>query len=591
MDYNKWLRDGIPYAILDDTEMIERAFHEKYAKKDREEREKKQQLNFRGMGGNDGNDGSKKKRVCTFYCSVSYRRKQYTTNYIPMLKKNTIISSFTILARKKLEPSRPEDIAFIAQTMASLREWIDSAAPAPNVARGEVRDNVANQAVQAPNETSHIDAEEDNNDNDSPTFLHNEERDGIAHLTPQCNGFLRRCLYEAIEFEYPALVLEKAARPNTHTSYHNSQIRVLRLNKAEKKARDRRLKKEDWRKMHNEQIGMTRVFEALSLACKGELEPVGSLDDEYEDFLASAKNETFLMHAAVSAEETAEETADGQCSSSNIHTVTDKLTSSSKPQQRCRRRRIPLIFHNGMMDLLFLLTHFHSHSLPPTLAEAKLLISHYFPLIYDTKVLAAEYSDAEIRADTTALGDLYAKNCLSLIGDGAVPNAPRRHQRPLHHQIRHMRQQQGGNDGDTTILNATIGSLSPPPRALIINNGNGSESTQMHEAAYDAFMTGVVFQCLCRRRLRWEKESDGEMKQQMTIMGETMDMRTAVTNGDVNGNKDMLVRRGGEVGVGSLSFLDEDHPDYEKGFLFGRNKVRLKRYNKFCIHNFSPALQ
>jgi len=532
MDYNKWLRDGIPFAVLDDAEKFRQSFYEKYNMKEREENERRDQLNCAvGVGGGGGGESIK-------------------------VKKN------------RLEPTRQEDIAFLARAMASLREWIDSAAPIPNTAaRAAVLDNSIIPSTQA--ENNHNEEEDHGSNNyDVPTSLLHEERDGIAHLTPECNSFLRRCLYEAIEFEYPALVLEKAVR---HTSYHNSQICVLRLNEAEKKARNGRLKKEEWRKMHNEQIGMTRVFEALSKACRGELEPPGNLDAE---FLACGKQEVVLTETK--ALTSVVETINKHTTSSNPKATIQKMPSLSAPSQpRLRKRRIPLVIHNGMMDLLFLLTHFHSHTLPQTYAETKLLISHYFPLIYDTKVLAAEYSDATIRADTTALGDLYAKNCLvgGGSGDANVPITRRHPFQQQHHYDRHRQQRHGGDDDDSTITTTTTTTASmPPPRALILNNGNGSESLQMHEASYDAFMTGVVFQCLCRRRLRREEfricaSSAGGERQERR--------RDAITTSVSSGGNEEKQLGDEAAGVGSLLFLDEYHPHYEKSFLFGRNKLFL----------------
>ena len=40
MDFNKWLKEGIPYTLVDDAETTAHAFQEKYARKDQEAKEK-----------------------------------------------------------------------------------------------------------------------------------------------------------------------------------------------------------------------------------------------------------------------------------------------------------------------------------------------------------------------------------------------------------------------------------------------------------------------------------------------------------------------------------------------------------------------
>ena len=68
-------------------------------------------------------------------------------------------------------------------------------------------------------------------------------------------------------------------------------------------------------------------------------------------------------------------------------------------------RKIPIVVHNGLMDLLFLMTHCHSTMLPENYVDCKALITGYFPLIYDTKVMATE---GVSRHDNTVLSQLFA---------------------------------------------------------------------------------------------------------------------------------------------------------------------------------------
>eukprot|EP00957_Ditylum_brightwellii_P111950 8537509-Ditylum_brightwellii.AAC.1 len=67
------------------------------------------------------------------------------------------------------------------------------------------------------------------------------------------------------------------------------------------------------------------------------------------------------------------------------------------------KKKVPLIVHNGLMDLLFLTTHFITPTLPTSYTELKSLLSTYFPLICDTKILSNECSDTAIQNGSTVL--------------------------------------------------------------------------------------------------------------------------------------------------------------------------------------------
>jgi len=121
-------------------------------------------------------------------------------------------------------------------------------------------------------------------------------------------------------------------------------------------------------------------------------------------------------------------------------------------------RQIPLIVHNGLMDLMFLLTHCHDPSLPKNFEETKMQIRHYFPNVFDTKVMSTEYSDAQIKGGSTALGDLF-----------------------------------------DTMKHVDIGEKFLFP--TISNQESGVFEGQAHEAAWDAYMTGSVFNALGKRIL------------------------------------------------------------------------------------------
>ncbi len=73
----------------------------------------------------------------------------------------------------------------------------------------------------------------------------------------------------------------------------------------------------------------------------------------------------------------------------------------------CPRRPIPLVVHNGLQDLLFLLTHFYANILPDTWPECKACIHSFFPIIYDTKLMANEYCAREVFQGRTHLAAVY----------------------------------------------------------------------------------------------------------------------------------------------------------------------------------------
>jgi poly(A)-specific ribonuclease len=252
---------------------------------------------------------------------------------------------------RSVELTRPDDINFHAGTMASLREWIDSARTATE--------------------------------------------EGTSLILPPANSFLRRALYESIGKEYPSLTLEK---------HGSNQIRVLRMTADERKVRRQRKLLEAWEWLMIEELGFWRVFSALSHANQGLL-PIKS-----------------LAH------------------SSSIDDVSIHDTILLKPI-----RKVPMVVHNGLMDLLFLLSHCHSYVLPETYMECKGLISKYFPLVYDTKVMASE----------------------------------------------------GVNRHDATVLSQLFTSAVPEEIAADFHFAEDSTQASAHEASHDAFMTGAVFYGLC----------------------------------------------------------------------------------------------
>lgn len=441
LDFNEWMKNGIPYTTLDQAEGILRQFqldHDKHSNGNGN-------ANGFGIGLNADNDGA----------------------------RNGDGSRVT----EWEEPTDPSDIAFIARAMANLREWIDQAALQPSV---PLSDNMS---------------------------LEQEERIGIVKVIPfPKKESLRRCLRGKIEFEYPSL----------HWDENDNQQVVVRLNDDEKKIRDARRKKFAWQKMHEEKIGFTRVFKALSDACRGELGQIGDFDSEY-------------LHFCSKFEDNADDSA-----SASVLASTGGITPVSGAdltKQAClKQRRVPMVLHNGFMDFLFLLTHFQRHKLPPTYEEAKKMLHRYFPLVYDTQILASEFSDNAVRTRQTGAHQLYRRFVRGRADDTFEEQndlAGRRIPRSL-------------------VVNGTTHSY-PSPEARDNPDLNPGDN---------AFMIGTIFQCLCRR-IKWKTleafDTEDREKQFFTQI--------------------VLAR---QSRVGSLLFLDERLPESKLcAPLYGLNKVRI----------------
>lgn len=343
---------------------------------------------------------------------ANYLKKKYYEKYNDSDKKKSDESTangYTPRKGGKVKLTRVEDIAFVARAMAELREWID---------------------------TGNVDSDNDDEEDTEATataILNGAKivkEEGSSLVLPPCNAFLRRCLYETIEDEYPGLILERAdAAPNangTSSPATRNQIRAIRLSSVEKKRREKRLQQEAWDRVLMD-IGFTTIFKAISDVCNGKLftkeQTSGFLDGLYP-------------------------------------------SPSTAPAEGETGKRVPLIIHNGLMDLMFLLTHCHQPTLPDHFEDTKKIIGMYFPLVYDTKVLATEYSDAIIQGSKTSLEDLYGLTCT----EGAF--------------------------------------ITARMKVPSIANHDGRSQGQAHEAAYDAYMTGSVFNALVNRILESKNRHD-----------------------------------------------------------------------------------
>lgn len=308
------------------------------------------------------------------FCEVQRRERE---------RQETTHSTVQETVRRRIELKKREDLQFFAQTMAALREWLDSALP------------------------DEMEAADDDEDNTNRIMT------SRSFLLPKCNGFMRRALYESIGKEYPTLDLESAG-PD-----FPDQIRLWRLSDAERAERKQRLREESWCSMI-QKVGMWRIFDAISRTCRGEELDKSSI------LFASGYN-------AVDWE-----------SNGGMQDVVEK--------KRALGRRVPVVVHNGFMDICFLLTHFHGKNLPSTLSACKRTIRQYFPVIYDTKILSTEcYTNWEGHDDTRNLEGLY---------DRVV--------------------KQGGYHSLFRVEGET-----------------GNEVEQAHQAGYDAMITGEVYVRLC----------------------------------------------------------------------------------------------
>ena len=450
MNFNEWMKNGIPYTTLDQAEGILQQFQRDH---DKSAKDKNDSKHSNGSGSKSSKNGS---------VSASNSTSARVTEWE--------------------EPTDPSDIMFIARTMASLREWIDSA------------------ALQTSRPLS-----------DNMT-LEQEQRIGIVKVIPvPKKESLRKCLRGKIEYEYPAL----------HWDENDNQQVVVRLNEEEKKIRDARRKKFAWQKMHEEKIGFTRVFKALSDACRGKLGQTGDFDSEYEHFLTKLEND----EEGNGSNNSGEGSECAQCSIAPV-TAADLTKQAHVPQ-----RKIPIIVHKGFLDFLFLLTHFQKHKLPPTYEEAKEILHEFFPNVYDTKILATEFSDNFVRTGQTRLMDLYRR------------------------YVRGEDELEGQND---ILMNSNF-----IPRSSLVNGPRLNFANSRPEAGDKAFIVGAVFQCLCRR-IAWKS--------------------LAAADSEVEDREQEFYKQivlAGRSRVGSLLFLNERLPQTKLSApLYGLNKVSL------CIRFF-----
>lgn len=372
LSIDNWMRRGIPYQLLKDSEKALIRYQEKVVRK-----EIKQKYDGEKRFDINGEDADMERR-----------------------KRNPRL------------PTKPEENAFFCRTLNQVREWLDQP--------------VRTSRAKSPEGSPHKE----------------EEAEGMAFLLPQCDPSMRQILIEQIRSQYPSLLIERAEAPYQNLLY------LVRVEPGERKARQEKWKKIGWKRLHTDQIGFTRVFKALSDACRGELGETELLSKECDNFVRNVK--------VLSRKRACQDDFDDELSYLKKEEMNDEppqLTNKVKG-----RRKVPIIVHNGLMNFFYLLTHFHDPKLPSTYSEAKQLINNYFPEIYDTKVLASECSDDEIKHDCTSLRHLFDAHC-------------------------------GRNNDGISVQ--------------VVNRVSTRGVRDLsHVAGSEAFMTGAVFQSLSRRLMK-----------------------------------------------------------------------------------------
>ena len=358
------------------------------------------------------------------------------------------------VVRNRVVLRRVEDIAFHARTMATLRDWLDSPISQPSTAPSN------NVPLTSPCEYDSVDP-----------YLEQ------SLLLPPCNSFLRRALYESIDSEYPTLVLE---RNNVHSGGNSGQqqIRVFRLNTEENHRRKQYLQKQRYCHFIMNQIGMYRIFAALRLVCNGY-----AIDTNHILFARSY----YDIDWDIIFDNTGSDSPYDFTNTNDVDDVTAIIglelahgPDSNLSQYRTRRTPIPLVVHNGFMDLCFLMTHFVSYPLPHEYQECKQMLHTIFPYVYDTKILATECPCWDENDQHTLNSNLAT----------------------LFHMTGRIPPDQNSNRvllDDIFVVPAVTTKMSS---AKFKNNERNVAVTvddQEHEAAYDAYMTGVIFIGLCQR--------------------------------------------------------------------------------------------
>ncbi|CAE8645075.1 unnamed protein product [Polarella glacialis] len=143
-----------------------------------------------------------------------------------------------------------------------------------------------------------------------------------------------------------------------------------------------------------------------------------------------------------------------------------------------KKARLPVVLHNGFMDLLFLASALEG-PLPAQLSDLKEVVGTALPVLFDTKVLAESPALAGRLGQRTSLGELATNLAERLQSATAQVGSPG---------------PEGASDGTCEEVLDISFTLSEGFRQYAGDgSGEGAASGAFHTAGYDAYETGRVF--------------------------------------------------------------------------------------------------
>lgn len=178
-----------------------------------------------------------------------------------------------------------------------------------------------------------------------------------------------------------------------------------------------------------------------------------------------------------------QESVDAQASQELLTALNEQI-GFRLVMEKLFERKCPLVLHNGILDLCHIYSKFIDNRLPGSAAEFKDIIHGLFPIIFDTKTLAAAEPVASL-VDNQHLEELYFS---------VLKNE--------HKQFMDMK------------------FIFPPPEIpSTVSNNSGpvfvnylEEKGNFHDAAFDSFCTGYVF---CKLMKLLGKTVDAEKSRQL----------------------------------------------------------------------------
>ncbi|XP_042214075.1 poly(A)-specific ribonuclease PNLDC1-like [Homarus americanus] len=185
---------------------------------------------------------------------------------------------------------------------------------------------------------------------------------------------------------------------------------------------------------------------------------VASTHNKFTDLWAGIDNDQVVIKKVSADERTRLEAQDPQ-SVDFVEGIVSRMQGFTTVFQYLAQHQKPIVFHNSLLDLLLIYKQFHRH-LPQSYSAFKTDLHQMFPIIYDTKFIATELryhykekdDEVSILFNNTSLYDLASsmKRASSVLYKPSL----------IHH----------------------------PP----VNKYSGDKAV-LHEAGYDAYVTGMCF--------------------------------------------------------------------------------------------------